>query len=230
MRPENYDGAPAQIVIQVIYLETPTNASRGDVARRGGLQRPAPRSRPGSSSRRIGYARVSTKTQELDRQIRALKAERCDEILKDTASGKSLAGRPQLRKALDGLAPGDELVIAEWDRVTRSMWDGLQILKEIIDAEATIRVLDRAYIDLTSPIGRGFMAFISAMAEDERLRIIKRTHEGRAIARENSVKMGRKFRLNDVQRTEARERLANGEAASHLARVYGVSRATIYRV
>ena len=41
----------------------------------------------------------------------------CDEIFKDTASGKSLAGRPQLRKALDSLAPGDELVIAEWDRV-----------------------------------------------------------------------------------------------------------------
>ena len=157
-------------------------------------------------------------------------AERCDEIFKDTASGKSLAGRPQLREALDGLAPGDELVIAEWDRATRSMWDGLQILKGIIDAEATIRVLDRANIDLTSPIGRGFMAFISAMAEDERLRIIKRTHEGRAIARENGVKMGRKFRLNDVQRTEARQRLANGEAASHLAKVYGVSRATIYRV
>ena len=204
--------------------------STGDIARRGGLQRPAPRSRPGPSPRRIGYARVSTKAQELERQIRALKAERCDGIFKDTASGKSLAGRPQLRKALDTLAPGDELVIAEWDRATRSMWDGLQILKEIIDADATIHVLDRAYIDLTSPIGRGFMAFISAMAEDERLRIIKRTHEGRAIARENGVKMGRKFRLNDVQRAEARQRLANGEAASHLARVYGVSRATIYRV
>jgi DNA invertase Pin-like site-specific DNA recombinase len=73
------------------------------------------------------------------------------------------------------------------------------------------------------------MAFISAMAEDERLRVIKRTHEGRAIARENGVKMGPKFRLNDVQRTEARQRLANGEAADHLAKVYGVGRATIYR-
>jgi DNA invertase Pin-like site-specific DNA recombinase len=183
-----------------------------------------------SAQRRVGYARVSTKAQDLERQIRALKAERVDEIFKDTASGKSLAGRPQLRKALDSLAPGDELVIAEWDRATRSMWDGLQILKEIIDADATIRVLDRSYIDLTSPIGRGFMAFISAMAEDERLRIIKRTHEGRVIARENGVKMGRKFRLNEVQRSEARQRLANGEAADHLAKVYGVSRATIYRV
>jgi DNA invertase Pin-like site-specific DNA recombinase len=190
-----------------------------------------PSRRPSKSAQRlIGYARVSTKAQDLERQIRALKAERVDEIFKDMASGKSLAARPQLRKALDSLAPGDELVIAEWDRATRSMWDGLQILKEIIDAEATIRVLDRAYIDLTSPIGRGFMAFISAMAEDERLRIIKRTHEGRVIARENGVKMGRKFRLNDVQRSEARQRLANGEAADHLAKVYGVSRATIYRV
>ena len=37
-----------------------------------------------------------------------------------------------------GGPPGDELVIAEWDRATRSMWDGLQILKDIIDAGATI--------------------------------------------------------------------------------------------
>jgi hypothetical protein len=44
----------------------------------------------------------------LERQIRALKAERCDEILRDTASGKSLAGRPQLREALDSLAPSDD--------------------------------------------------------------------------------------------------------------------------
>ena len=53
-------------------------------------------------------------------------------------------------------------MIAKWDRATRSMWDGLQILKEIIDAEATIRVLDRAYMDLTSPIGAGVSISSSA--------------------------------------------------------------------
>jgi DNA invertase Pin-like site-specific DNA recombinase len=183
-----------------------------------------------SQKRRIGYARVSTKAQDLERQLRALKAERCHQIFSDTASGKSLVGRPQLRKAIEALAPGDELVIAEWDRATRSMWDGLQVIKEIIDAHATIRVLDRSYIDLTTPMGRGFMAFMSAMAEDERLRIIKRTHEGRAIARENGVKMGPKFKLNDVQHLEACQRLARGEDAAHLGRLYGVSRATIYRL
>jgi DNA invertase Pin-like site-specific DNA recombinase len=41
-------------------------------------------------------------------------------------------------------------------------------------------------------MGRGFMAMLSALAEDERLRIIKRTHEGRQVARAKGVKMGRK--------------------------------------
>jgi DNA invertase Pin-like site-specific DNA recombinase len=183
-----------------------------------------------SPARRVGYARVSTKSQDLTRQLRALKAQRCDRIFSDAASGKSLAGRPQLRKAIEALAPGDEFIIAEWDRVTRSMWDGLQIIKEIIEAGATIRVLDRSYIDLTTPMGRGFMAFMSAMAEDERMRIIKRTHEGRQLARENGIKMGPKFRLNDFQRAEACKRLAAGEHATHLGKLFGVSRATIYRL
>jgi Resolvase, N terminal domain len=76
-----------------------------------------------------------------------------------------MAGRPELALALADLDEGDELVIAEWDRATRSMWDGLQIIKAVIDAKASIRVLDRSYIDLTSPIGRGFMAMLSARAQ-----------------------------------------------------------------
>jgi hypothetical protein len=51
------------------------------------------------------------------------------------------------------------------------MWDGLQIIKQVIDAGAAIKVLDPSYIDLKTPMGRGFMAMMSAMAEDERMRI-----------------------------------------------------------
>src|ERR1700759_1407717 len=145
-----------------------------------------PRKRP------IGYARGSTQQQDLTPQIKVIKRLGCSVIYSDKASGKSMAGRPQLALALDDLDTGDELVIAEWDRATRSMWDGLQIIKAVIDAGAAIKVLDRSYIDLTTPMGRGFMAMMSAMAEDERLRIIKRTHEGRQIARAKGVRMGRK--------------------------------------
>jgi DNA invertase Pin-like site-specific DNA recombinase len=182
------------------------------------------------AKRLIGYARVSTQQQDLARQVKALKHAGCKVIHSDTASGKSMAGRPELAAALDDLDAGDELVIAEWDRATRSMWDGLQIIKQVIDAGASIRVLDRSYIDLTTPMGRGFMAMMSAMAEDERLRIIKRTHEGRSIARANGVKMGRKPKLNPHQMKEARQRLAKGERTRDLARLYAVSRSTISRL
>jgi DNA invertase Pin-like site-specific DNA recombinase len=180
--------------------------------------------------RRVGYARVSTRQQDLTRQVQALKRERCDVILSDTPSGKSTAGRPNLAKALEALAPGDELVVAEWDRATRSMWDGLQIIKAVIDAGATLRVLDRSYIDLATPMGRGFMAMMSALAEDERQRIIKRTHEGRKIARANGVKMGRRPILTPHQAKEARQRLADGEKTRALAKSYHVSISTISRL
>src|ERR1700730_2887162 len=109
------------------------------------------------------------------------------------------------------------------------MWDGLQIIKAVIDAGASIRVLDRSYIDLATPMGRRFMAMMSAMAEDERLRIIKRTGEGRQIARDKGVKMGRKPKLTPHLIKEARQRIAKGEKTRDLAKSYGVSRSTISR-
>jgi DNA invertase Pin-like site-specific DNA recombinase len=138
--------------------------------------------------RLIGCARVSTQQQDLARQIQALKRLGCSAIYSDTASGKSMAGRPELARALDDLDTGDELVIAEWDRSTHSMWDGLQIIKAVIDAGASIKVLDRSYIDLATPMGRGFMAMMSAMAEDEHLRIIgASTKDGKLRARRASA-------------------------------------------
>jgi DNA invertase Pin-like site-specific DNA recombinase len=179
----------------------------------------------------IGYARVSTQQQDLTRQVKALKRAGCNVIFSDKASGKTMKARPDLARALERLDAGDEFVIAEWDRATRSMWDGLQIIKDVIDAGAVIRVLDRPYIDLRTPMGRGFMAFMSAMAEDERLRIITRTHEGRKIAQAKGAKMGRKPKLTPHQQDEARQRLAKGEESTRsLAKSYGVSISTIGRL
>ena len=183
-----------------------------------------------SKKRLIGYARVSRERQDLARQIKALKRLGCDVIYSDKASGKSMAGRPELARALDDLDTGDELVIAEWDRATRSMWDGLRIIKAAIDAGAGIKVLDRSYIDLETPFGRGFLAFMSGLAEDERLRILKRTHEGRQIAQAKGVRMGRKPKLTPHQQNEARQRFAKGESTRDLAKSYGVSVSTISRL
>src|SRR5207248_8667089 len=70
----------------------------------------------------IGYARVSTRDQLLDRQITALEAAGCIRIFSDKKSGKT-AGREELRKALDYLRPGDTLVVPSLDRLGRSLQD-----------------------------------------------------------------------------------------------------------
>jgi NAD(P)-dependent dehydrogenase (short-subunit alcohol dehydrogenase family) len=77
----------------------------------------------------IGYARVSTVHQNLDRQLGALRAARCKTIFAEKASGKDTKGRPELERAIDQLGAGDVLVLAEWDRATRSMMDGVTILR-----------------------------------------------------------------------------------------------------
>jgi DNA invertase Pin-like site-specific DNA recombinase len=160
--------------------------------------------------RKIGYARVSALHQNLDRQIAALRAEHCDRIFREKASGKSTKGRPELEKAIDALGTGDVLVVAEWDRATRSMLDGVALIERINAKGALLKVLDRAHLDLTTPIGRGFIAFLSAMAEDERQRIVGRANGGRKAAKARGVRFGRRPKLSLFQRDEVGRRLAAG--------------------
>jgi DNA invertase Pin-like site-specific DNA recombinase len=142
--------------------------------------------------KKIGYARVSSSDQNLDRQIAALRAEGCDEIYREKMSRKSVRNRPELEKAIDHLGTGDKVVVAEWDRATRSMIDGIDIIKRINDRGSLLKVLDKPYLDLTTPLGRGFIAFLSAMAEDERLRILHRCADGRKATKARGVRLRRK--------------------------------------
>jgi DNA invertase Pin-like site-specific DNA recombinase len=87
----------------------------------------------------VGYARVSTEGQNLGRQLAALHQEGCDPIFSDKASGKSVRGRPGLDKAIKALRPGNVLVLAEWDRATRSMLDGIAIMERVHERGATIK-------------------------------------------------------------------------------------------
>ena len=178
----------------------------------------------------IGYARLSTPGQNLDRQIAALRDVSCDKIFRDKASVKAVKGRPQLEKAIDALGTDDVLIVAEWDRATRSMIDGITIMQRIADRGAAIRVLDKPHLDLTTPIGKGFLAFLSALEEDERERITKRAEDGRAIAKTKGVKFGPKPRLTEHQTEKALQRRAAGESCREIAKDMGVSHSTISRL
>jgi DNA invertase Pin-like site-specific DNA recombinase len=74
------------------------------------------------TTHRVGYARVSTRHQNLDLQINALKKVGCDKIYEDTISGTT-SQRPGLDQALDTLRDGDTLVVWKLDRLGRSVKD-----------------------------------------------------------------------------------------------------------
>jgi DNA invertase Pin-like site-specific DNA recombinase len=181
-------------------------------------------------TKKVGYARVSTEGQSLGRQLAALHQAGCDPILQDKASGKSVRGRPGLDKAIKALRPGDVLVLAEWDRATRSMLDGIAIMERVHERGATIKALDRQFLDLSTTIGKGILAFLSALAQDERERILKRSKDGLKHAKARGIHCGRPPALNDYQREEAARRLAAGESARSVARLLGVSHVTVTKL
>ena len=84
--------------------------------------------------------------------------------------------------------------------------------------------------DLTTPMGKGILAFLSALAEDERERISRRANEGRAAAKDRGVKFGPKPKLTDHQRSVALERLLAGDSSRSIAKDMGVAHPPISRI
>jgi DNA invertase Pin-like site-specific DNA recombinase len=178
----------------------------------------------------VGYARVSATHQNLDRQLALLKDEGCERIFKEKISGREGVKRPQLNKAIEALGKGDVLVLAEWDRATRSMLDGIKIIERVASRGATFKALDRKWLDLTTPIGRGILAFLSSLAEDERARILARANGGRAAAKKRGVKFGPKPKLAAHQARDAvRMVREEGRSLREVAHHYHVGHSTIVR-
>ena len=184
----------------------------------------------GSWDMRIGYARVSATHQNLDRQLAMLKAADCKRVFKEKRSGREGVRRPELEKAIAALGPNDVLILAEWDRATRSMLDGIRIIERVAARGALLKALDRQWLDLTTPLGKGILAFLSALAEDERARILARANGGRASAKKRGVKFGPKPKLAAHQQREAVRMVRAGQSLREVAHHYHVGHSTIVRV
>ena len=139
-------------------------------------------------------------------------------------------GVPNLKEQSKCLGPTDVLVLAEWDRATRSMIDGIRIIERVSARGAMLKALDRQWLDLTTPIGKGILAFLSALAEDERVRILARANGGRAAAKKRGVRFGPKPRLAPHQEREAARMVRDqGQSLRAVAHHYHVGHSTIVR-
>src|ERR1700731_3371824 len=148
----------------------------------------------------IGYARVSTSEQETAAQAAALKAEGCERIDREKASGGRW-DRPELHRLLDQLREGDVLVVWGLDRLSRSLRDVLTIMERIQEAKAGFRSLTEA-IDTTTAPGRMMMQMVGAFAEFERAILRERTKTGLDAARKQGRIGGRRPKLRPNQQDE----------------------------
>lgn len=173
---------------------------------------------------RIGYKRVSTKEQNLDRQ----ELPDCDEVYTDTASGKDTE-RPEFQAMMAYVRKGDTLVCYSPDRISRSLQDLIQVVNELGDKEVSIEFVTGplANMDLSTAEGKLMLRLMASLAEYERDLMLKRQAEGIAKAKERGVYQGRKATI-DPRRVK--ELLEEGVGASEAARMLGISRQSVYRL
>lgn len=150
------------------------------------LLAPVPAQRTGDL---VGYARVSTKGQLLDRQIHARAEAGCFRIFSDRKSGKN-AEREELRAVLDYLRPGDILVVPSLDRLGRSIQDLIAIVSGLRRRGIGFTSLHEA-LDTTTPGGRLVFHVFAALAEFIRELIVQGTNEGLDAARARGARLGR---------------------------------------
>jgi DNA invertase Pin-like site-specific DNA recombinase len=176
----------------------------------------------------VGYARVSTKGQLLDRQIAALEAAGCQRIFSDKKSGKNTE-REELWKALDYSRGGDTIVVPSLDRLGRSIQDLITIVASLRERAIGFRSLHES-LDTTTPGGRLVFHVFAALAEFIRELIVQGTHEGLAAARARGQRLGRPPAMAEEQIRHAYTMLTDPEASiTSIAKLLGVSRTTIYK-
>lgn len=151
---------------------------------------------------KIGYSRVSSKEQNLDRQLSALNS--VSKIFSDKMSGQSI-DRPQLKAMLEYIREGDIVVVTELDRLGRNNRDLTTIMNEIQQKGATLEVLNLPSMNgiddenLRRLINNLIIELYKYQAEAERKKIRERQQQGIKIAKEKGKFKGgkRKFKEND---------------------------------
>ena len=160
----------------------------------------------------IGYARVSREEQNPQYQLDALQAAGCSQVFEDRISGAEFS-RAGLDQALAALEPGSVLVVWKLDRLGRSMLETVKIVLDLDRRGVGFRSLTESF-DTKTALGRGVLALLAAVAEDERDRLRERTRAGMRAAKRRGRHVGHPPKLTEYQRREAASLLDQGKARS----------------
>jgi DNA invertase Pin-like site-specific DNA recombinase len=176
----------------------------------------------------IGYARVSTDAQNLNRQLDQLINAGCKRIYQEKITGTK-KDRPELDKLLDHTRTGDTIIISDLTRLSRSTKDLFNLVEAIEKKGANIKSLKEAWMDTTSPQGKLMFTLFAGISQFERDLISQRTQEGLTSARERGKNGGRPVKpKNEIEL--AIKMYDNKEySISEITKATGVSKTTLYR-
>lgn len=180
---------------------------------------------------KYGYARVSTKEQNLDLQIDALRKVGCQKIFHEVAKG-SKTDRPKFNELLSMLQPGDTLVTWKLDRMGRSLHHLIKVVNDLMSRNIGIISLQDP-IDTSTAPGRLIFNIFASLAEFEKDLIRERTKAGLKSARARGRMGGRPPGLSKkaLQKACAAEalykhnELTSEQIANHLT----ISKTTLYK-
>jgi len=179
---------------------------------------------------KIGYARVSTKEQNLGLQLDALTKAGCEKIYQDVASG-ARSDRPALNEMLENLRADDVLVIWKLDRLGRSLNHLVLLVNDLIAKKIGLHSLNDP-VDTTTPQGRLSFNIFASLAEFERDLIRERTQAGLIAARARGRNGGRPKGLPkkaEATACAAETLYKEGVLSAHeIAEKLGIAKSTLY--
>jgi DNA invertase Pin-like site-specific DNA recombinase len=179
-----------------------------------------------ASLQKIGYARVSTTSQNLDSQIDALYESGCKKVFSEQESGVKKE-RPAWERLMDYLREGDILVITELSRMTRSLKHLLQIIEELEKKRVGLISL-RENIDTLTATGRFFISIMGAIAQMERELKSERAKAGREAAKARGRSGGRP-RTDPQKLEQARILYENSsQTAAEICKAVGIGKRTFF--
>ncbi|NKR28883.1 recombinase family protein [Rhodococcus hoagii] len=178
----------------------------------------------------VGYARCSTRGQDLRAQRTALKrlGVEPDRIYTDKGYTGRNRERPGLHQALAACREGDVLVVTKLDRLGRSMGD-LRAIADELESKGTRLSIGGSIHDPTDLMGKFFFGMLSLLAEFEADLISSRTREGMAEAKKAGRLKGKQPRLSPLRRKKLLEEYESGDySPAELCEFSGLSRSAMY--
>lgn len=178
---------------------------------------------------KIGYKRVSTQNQKLDRQTDLLNDFGVERIYEEKITGTKRE-RKELDKMLEQLRPNDIVVVTDLTRLSRSTKDLFEIVEIIESKGAGIKSLKESWLDTTSPQGKLLFTIFAGLSQFERDLTAQRTKEGLASAKARGKKLGRPNKYQEKKETILNMYNSNNYSINEIITATGISKTTLYRL